>query len=166
MDEILLHQLDRDWHEAQHQMRTRLRRMQREAWGAPVGGAGFRLVAWVLQSGPQSPAELAKALEIRTSTLTAHLDRLEELGWVTRQSVVRGPSRVQVEVTPAGEKAYEEFLGRRRAVLAELVAPLSEGDTERLAALLHTLVEGAPTGQIGATRGTPDFRPAHPSEVR
>lgn len=160
MDENLLHQLDQDWHEAQQHIRTRMRRMLRDAGGPPVGGAGFRLLALVLTHGAQSPADLAKRLEIRTSTMTAHLDRLEELGWVSRQPLPRGTARIQVEVTPEGRTAYEEYVVRRQAVVAEFLAPLGDREIATLATLLHRLVEDA-TGDSGAPlRLTPD-----PSEV-
>jgi MarR family transcriptional regulator, transcriptional regulator for hemolysin len=83
--------------------------------------------------------ELAEAVGIEGATLTHHLDGLERAGLVTRR---RDPAnrRVQiVELTDAGEKAFERM---RKAVIAfdrRLRKGISEKDLDELRGLLDRL---------------------------
>jgi DNA-binding MarR family transcriptional regulator len=130
--------LDRILEEFRRRWRVRLRRAAREALGEGAGQQAFSLLELVAQHGPLSPTELAQRLELRTSTITAHVDRLEESGWVTRDG--QGRRGVRVMATPAGEAAHRRFLGLRRQLLGDLVAELPADDVQGLASVLAVLV--------------------------
>ncbi len=148
MDGERLQQLDQHWHDAHRQVRNRVRRMLRESLASPVGGAGYQILALVIGQGPLSPSDLANHMEIRTSTVAAHLDRLEEAGWLERRPAALGSARVSVVANEAGRRAYEQFLERRRAVLAEFLAPLSDGQSRELAEILDVLVHASRAGNV------------------
>lgn len=131
--------LDRVLEEFRRRWRVRLRRAARDTLGEGAGQQAFSLLELVAQHGPLSPTELAQRLELRTSTIAAHIDRLAESGWVTRDG--QGRKGVRVKATPAGEAAHRRFLGLRRQLLGELVSGLPGEDVSHLAHLLALLVQ-------------------------
>ena len=147
MDGTLLDAVDAGLEEFRRCLRVRVRRAVRESLGLGVGGAAFRIIETVLLRGPLSPSELAAVLEVRTSTMAAHLDRLEELGWARREPA--GTNRVRVSITDAGRGALEHYVSLRRAVLAEVLRPLSPRQAAHFARLLRVCV----AGQDGAATG-------------
>jgi MarR family transcriptional regulator for hemolysin len=125
------------------QMRSTTRVLSRAFEGALAEVDGS-LPAWLIlvsvKSGSTSTQrELAAAVGIEGATLTHHLDGLERAGLVTRR---RDPAnrRVQiVELTEAGEEAFERM---RKAVMAfdrRLRRGLSEKELDQLRGLLDRL---------------------------
>jgi len=101
--DTLIRRVDRAfdvWHWA---LAGRLRRRAREVLGEPSGASAFKLLALVAEQ-PRSPSELAACLQVRTSTMTVQLDRLEEAGWVRREPV-GGAGRVRVVCTERAAEA-------------------------------------------------------------
>lgn len=133
-------ELDRDLEEFRQLLRRRVRSAVRTALGDIVGLPALHLVGVLSQNGPMSPSELAARLEIRTSTMTAHLDRLEELGWAARESGPVGPSRLRVVLTADGARAHERYVEARRRVVRDLLAPLAPEQMQDLARALRALV--------------------------
>lgn len=133
--------LDSDLEEFRRRMRVRMRRVVRETFGeGPGGGAAFHIIEVLLNHGLLSPSDLAVALEVRTSTMAAHLDRLEELRWAMREPASPGTNRVRVAVTELGRAAFDRYVDVRRAVLTELLAPLAPAQINALAQVLHQWV--------------------------
>ena len=130
--------LDRILEEFRRRWRVRLRRATRDALGEGAGPQAFPLLEQIVAEGPLSPTELAQRLELRTSTIAAHIDRLEEIGWATRDG--QGRKGVRVTATSAGEAAHRRYLALRRQLLGELVVALPEGDVQNLARLLAQLL--------------------------
>ena len=147
LDATLLETLDADLEEFRRQLRVRLRRAVRNSLGRSVGSPAFRIIETLGSRGPLSPAELAAAMEVRTSTMAAHLDRLEELGWA-RRGPGRSTSRVLVRVTPAGRQACEQYRALRRAVLSTLLEPLAPGQMDAFASAVR-LCARAENGDAG-----------------
>jgi MarR family transcriptional regulator, transcriptional regulator for hemolysin len=125
------------------QIRSTSRVLSR-AFERALGEVDGSLPAWLIlvsvKSGSTSTQrELATAVGIEGATLTHHLDGLERAGLVTRR---RDPSnrRVQiVELTEAGERAFERM---RTAVLAfdrRLRRDIPESDLDELRSLLNRL---------------------------
>ncbi|MCL6645251.1 MAG: MarR family winged helix-turn-helix transcriptional regulator [Dehalococcoidia bacterium] len=83
-------------------------------------------ILWLLQIVPSSePRRLAHTLWLSRPAVTAALNRLEQLGLVTRQRAANDRRLVVVESTPAGIEAAE----RGRAAYVELVRQFFEGFT-------------------------------------
>ena len=135
--------LDEIWFEVQHLIRSQVRHAIRDGLPSPVGGAGLHILSHVMRTGPVSPSELADRLDIRSSTIAAHLDRLEEAGWLQRDAVPGAPSRVQVTVTEKGRDAYARFLELRRQVVERFLEPLPAADREALRHMLATALRQA-----------------------
>ncbi len=135
-----IQELDLVLEEFQRRWRVRLRRTIRDALGDSAGLRAFPLLGQVVCHGPLSPTELAQRLELRTSTIAAHVDRLEELGWATRGG--KGRKGVLVRATPEGEAAHRRYLGLRRQLLGEFTLPLRDEEVQALRRLLDALVRG------------------------
>jgi DNA-binding MarR family transcriptional regulator len=113
--------------------RTLLRRALEDA-GLHPGQEQVLTVLW--QSGSQTQADLAAALEIDTSTVSKTLARLERAGFVSRCRAEGDKRAVLVSTTPQGD-ALRPRIG---AVIAEVDARLTGGLTpDERATLLHLL---------------------------
>ena len=87
--------------------------------------------------------ELAAAVGIREATLTHHLNSMDEQGLITRR---RDPSNRRVhlvELTDAGEAAFDRLRGAATAFDKRLRAGLSDEDIDLLAGLLGRLEANA-----------------------
>lgn len=133
--------VDADLEEFGRYLRARVRRAVRESLGQSVGSPAFHIIEAIISRGPTSPSDLATALEVRTSTMAAHLDRLEELDWARREPAASGTNRVRVSVTTAGRKAFEHYVSVRRAVLIDMLRPLATEQITALAEVLHVCVK-------------------------
>ncbi len=137
-------QLDRTFDELLRRWRVRMRRATRDALGEGVGPRAFPLLEQLIEQGPLSPTDLAQRLDLRTSTITAHIDRLEELGWASRES--QGRKGVLVSASTEGRAAHQRFLELRRTMLRDLVAPLAKGDVQELGRLFELLLQALRSG--------------------
>lgn len=100
----------------------------------------------LLRGGPRGVGELARAEGIRPPSMTQIVNRMMELGWVTRTGpAVRGS---QVEITELGQKVWADVTRERVALLAERMDALSAEDRHTLAAALPVLDKlfGPPIG--------------------
>ena len=122
----------------------RTAKLVNRAFDEALGQAGGSLPVWLvllsLKAQPQGmQRNLASAVGIEGPTLTHHLNRMEEGGWVVR---TRDPEnrRVQrVELTEAGDALFHNL---RQAVMAfdrRLRAGLSASELATLSGLLERL---------------------------
>ncbi len=106
-----------------------------ETWGFDVL-ASFRRVGDPYQL---SPGQLIQETMVTSGTMTNRLDRLEELGLITRTQDPSDGRGSLVTLTKAGAKAVdsamEDLLSRER----ELLKMLNKGEQSELAALLREL---------------------------
>ncbi|EQD47242.1 Bacterial regulatory protein, MarR [mine drainage metagenome] len=140
--------LDADLEEFRRRLRVRVRRAMRDAAPEGVGSPAFHIVEALAARGPLSPSDLAALLEVRTSTMAAHLDRLEDLGWVRREAA--GGKRVRAAATPSGEAALARYVCARVDVLRDALRPLDAAQLQQLAQALRACV-----GEGLASGGTP-----------
>ena len=138
--------LDALWLEAQRVVRHRIRHALQDQIPGAVGGGGLRILGHVVLAGALSPADLVHRFDIRSSTITAHLDRLEAAGWLRRDPSPGTPSRIQVTATDAGRDTYARSLAIRRAVVERFLEPLAESERESLRRMLAVVLEPARSG--------------------
>jgi MarR family transcriptional regulator, transcriptional regulator for hemolysin len=108
---------------------------------AQAGGSVPRwLVLISLKSQPmRNQRELAGAVGIREATLTHHLNSMDEEGLITRR---RDPANRRVhlvELTEAGEAAFQRMRGAATAFDQRLRSGLSGDDVAQLETLLGRL---------------------------
>ena len=90
---------------------------------------------------PQRVTELAAGEGVTQPAITRVVNRLEERGWVTRESDPRDGRAVMVRLTPAGGAVVEHLRGEYRALVHEEMATLDDDDVETLARAIDVLDE-------------------------
>ena len=125
-------------------LNRRIRRMLDET----LAEFGLTLSEWKIlkllrQAGPpyrRSAGQLADGVELTSGAMTARLDRLEKAGLVRRVPDPADRRGVQVELTPAGRRAWEDSFSAQAAKEAFIAAALNESEKRQLNALLRRLM--------------------------
>ena len=123
---------------------ARTARSVSRAFDDALAQAGGSVPVWLVLISLKSQQvrnqrELAEAVGIREATLTHHLNSMDEQGLITRR---RDPAnrRVHVvELTEAGEAAFQRLRGAATAFDQRLRAGLSADEVSQLEALLGRL---------------------------
>ena len=100
----------------------------------------------------RKPGVLARHAALSTGAMTNRLDRLEEAGLVRRLPDEADRRSIQVELTPAGHKAWEDSVDAQAQKEALIVSALSPQERTELNTLLRRVVLAAEE-QLG--RGDP-----------
>jgi len=103
----------------------------------------WKLLNHLRQAGPsyrRSAAQLAERAELSSGAMTNRLDKLEEAGLVRRLPDPADRRGVQVELTDAGQKAWEESVSAQAAKEALIAAALDQDEKQELNALLRRLM--------------------------
>jgi MarR family transcriptional regulator for hemolysin len=114
------------------------------SFNAALGEAGGSVPVWLILSSTKhgqwsTQLELARALDIEGPTLTRHLDNLEGDGLVKRLRSDSDRRAFRVELTPAGEAAYERMLEAVITFNKRLVAGLTRAELQQLDDMLTRL---------------------------
>jgi MarR family transcriptional regulator, transcriptional regulator for hemolysin len=123
---------------------TRTARTVSRAFDDALAQAGGSIPVWLVLISLKSQQlrnqrELAEAVGIREATLTHHLNAMDEQGLITRR---RDPANRRVhlvELTDAGEAAFERLRGSAGAFDKKLRAGFSDDEVADLEALLNRL---------------------------
>ena len=123
---------------------ARTARSVSRAFDDALAQAGGSVPVWLvlisLKSQPvRNQRELAEAVGVREATLTHHLNSMDEQGLITRR---RDPANRRVhlvELTEAGEAAFQRLRGVATAFDQRLRAGLSGDEVSQLEALLGRL---------------------------
>jgi DNA-binding MarR family transcriptional regulator len=113
----------------------RLERRLGRQWG-PLTRSQWALMTRLVQ-GPVPVGSLADRLQISTAGTTRMLDKLEGLGYVTRQRHADDQRQVSAVLTEAGHAALAAARTAYTARLAELTAPLSDEELGTWLAILE-----------------------------
>ncbi len=112
---------------------------------APFGlrPADFFLLSELRRSGPPyvlSPSDLSDLLVRSSGGITRQLDQLERSGWIRREPDPHDRRGVRVVLTDAGLELIDEALSAHFENEAQLLAPLSAAERDRIAGLLRELL--------------------------
>ncbi|MFP4234789.1 MAG: MarR family winged helix-turn-helix transcriptional regulator [Nitriliruptoraceae bacterium] len=112
-----------------------------EAHGLTIGETNV-LAALRRAGAPHTltPTELYRSLLLSSAAMTHRLDRLEELGYVTRCRAERDRRRIQVSLTPEGLTVVDRVMDAYTAQLSELLASLEDTDRAALEGSLRQLL--------------------------
>ena len=91
---------------------------------------------------PVTPTRLADAGNVAASSMTHRLDKMTERGLVRRSPDPDNRTRVLVELTRQGWELFEAAVREADVVESDILAPLSRGEREQLAALLEVVIDG------------------------
>lgn len=130
----LLERFRREW-------MTGVRRAARDASSGRAGRGAFRVLEALVVGEGRSPSELADDVGVRSSTMTTHLDRLEEWGWAERHADPGRGARVRVAATNNGREAHQRFVAGRHAVLRNLLEAVSPDRRQAWADALEAWAE-------------------------
>jgi DNA-binding MarR family transcriptional regulator len=129
---------------------TLLRRLDAELDDAAgIGIADFDVLIQLERAGGElRMSELADRVLLSRSGLTRRVDRLQDVGWVTRRVCSDDRRGAHATLTPAGREQLLAAVPTHLAGIAEhFVARLDEDDLERLETIMDRLsVEPAPSG--------------------
>lgn len=78
-----------------------------------LSSAGL-VVLHVVAAGPATQREIAHACRVTDQTASRTIERLERLGYVSRQVDPRDERRKSVTSTPSGRRVYDALLQRER----------------------------------------------------
>jgi DNA-binding MarR family transcriptional regulator/GNAT superfamily N-acetyltransferase len=84
---------------------------------------------------------IQKALDLDGGFLSRVLRRFEARGWVRRDRLDGDARRRTIRLLPAGRSAFEALDQRQRREVEKILAPLSEGDRQRLVSALTTALQ-------------------------
>ena len=107
----------------------------------------YDVLATLRRYGPPyrlRPTEFSSALMLTSSGTTKRLDRLEQAGLVARTPDPHDRRGTLITLTAAGRELVDAASEAHLANEHRLLAALSEGERERLAALLRKLLVGLP----------------------
>jgi DNA-binding MarR family transcriptional regulator len=78
------------------------------------------------EEGPLTQIEISQRIGIEKASSTSVIDALEKEGMIQRKRDIQDRRKINVSLTPAGEKLRETVLSATRAVAAEAVVGLDE----------------------------------------
>jgi DNA-binding MarR family transcriptional regulator len=116
--------------------------------------AGFNVLS-VLDGDPSPlrPSVIAARMMVTRATITGVLDSLQARGFVERQPSAGDGRTVEVRLTAAGRRAARRLVPRLHEFERDLMSVLSDGELDRLLALVATLQrrigELAPDSPLG-----------------
>lgn len=108
-----------------------------------LGSGGFDVLAALRRAGKPyrlSPTELYNSLMISSGAMTNRIDRLEEMGVVTRAPDPHDRRAILVALTPKGRKLIDQAVAEHAAREKEMLKTLSPKEQEHLAELLRKLL--------------------------
>ena len=116
------------------------------AFNAALAAEGGSTPTWLILNALRhgewtAQLDLARELGIESPTLTRHLDKLEQNGLVVRRHSQSDLRAVRVELTEAGEGAYQRMLAAVIAFNRRLQAGVSRDELQQLDALLDRLAK-------------------------
>src|SRR5262249_39396045 len=117
-----------------------------QAFNAALVAEGGSAPIWLTlnalkQSRWSTQLDLARGLGIEGATLTRHLDNMEQAGYVVRVRSDADRRAVRVELTDAGEDAYERMVSAVIAFNKRLQGGFSRDELRNLDEMLGRLAE-------------------------
>ncbi len=111
------------------------RHLRREAQKAGVSALDAQILGVIRKRPGIGGAELAEVEQMTRPSMSGHLKRLEDSGWISRDPALAADRRrVGVRLTAAGEGALAAIQQRRNDWLAAKLDALSPADRAALAA--------------------------------
>jgi DNA-binding MarR family transcriptional regulator len=106
----------------------------------------WKTLGHLTHTGPpyrRSPGKLAERAELSSGAMTNRLDRLEAAGLVRRLPDPDDRRGTQIELTPAGRKAYKGCVALQAAKESAIVDTLTDREKDQLNGLLRKLMIAA-----------------------
>ena len=98
-----------------------------------LGAGQPKVLGYLRQRGPCGQRELAGYCEIDPAAVCRMLESLQRGGFVTRRADEQDKRRDLIAITPVGERAYEDWQGRCRAMEERMLTGFTPEERERFA---------------------------------
>ncbi|TDD95837.1 MarR family winged helix-turn-helix transcriptional regulator [Actinomadura rubrisoli] len=122
--------------------RARLHDRVAAAAGVPVDRAAVPLLRALAENGgPMRPGELAVRLAVEAPHVTRQVQRLERAGYVQRVPDPDDRRAQRIRLSDTGAEAVECIRAVGRQWMADALAGWPPGERERLAALVHRMLD-------------------------
>lgn len=160
--------------------------MERKEWVTELSQAVFELVTEagrgmrrsfdlprvqvlgvIATEGPVRPAQIGARLNMPPSTVTRHVQALEDAGHVAIQADPQDQRTCLIEITDAGRAESDALTKTGNAVVSQVIAEWSTDDLRTLTDLLRRLMNDWNTRHQAARRDATPRRPPrwrHPPE--
>ncbi len=102
-----------------------------------------------LKAGPATVSEVAEYLGVSLSAVTSMADRLVKTGYICRKRSDHDRRLVWLELTPEGEKVFDETWDVRKKILHKFLGQLPDDDLltlRRIYIYLLELIKNSDTG--------------------
>ncbi|HUQ89002.1 MAG TPA: MarR family winged helix-turn-helix transcriptional regulator [Vicinamibacterales bacterium] len=119
------------------------RHIRRASTGTRLSAADSTLLAHLDEDRTTRPTQLAQHLGVAASTLSAAINRLAKLGYVTLGKAVSDGRAVDLRLTAKGASAMQASSVLDAALVAKLLAELSSAERARALAGIGLLAKGA-----------------------
>jgi len=123
------------------------RHIRRASTGTRLSAADSTLLAHLDEGRATRPTELAKHLSVAASTLSAAINRLAKLGYVSLGKAPSDGRAVDVTLTAKGAAAMQASSVLDAALVAKMLSQLSSSERERALAGIGLLAKGARLAQ-------------------
>ena len=90
-----------------------------------------------------SMQDIARHFNIKAPSATFLVEELVQAGLLERHANEADRRRVELIVTPKGNRAFKAFEAKRHAILSKIFLPLEEHDREELNRILQKMLENA-----------------------
>jgi DNA-binding MarR family transcriptional regulator len=115
------------------------RHLRREVHTSGVSAGQLSLLGLIDGTPGIGVAELAAREGTSMPSVCSHIDRLEASGLVTRRQAERDRRRVDLEVTPEGQRVLKVIRSKRTAWLSAQLGKLADADLAAVAAAIAPL---------------------------
>jgi len=123
------------------------RHIRRASTATRLSAADSTLLAHLDEDRATRPTELAKHLGVAASTLSAAINRLAKLGYVTLGKAVSDRRAVDLRLTAKGAEAMQASSVLDAALVAKMLARLSPVERKRALEGIGLLAKGARLAQ-------------------
>jgi DNA-binding MarR family transcriptional regulator len=116
------------------------RKLRKESQRFGISPLDAMLLGWVKRREGIGVSELADLEQMSRPTMSSHVKRLEQAGWIARQAPDSADKRrVGLVITPAGRRAIDAVRRQRNDWLASRLASLTPEAREALRAAIGPL---------------------------
>src|SRR4051794_7767332 len=115
------------------------REVRRPLLSQDVSFARMRVLALLLENGPQRIMQLALLDQVAQPSMTIMVDGMEQLGWVERNPDPSDRRAVLVSLTSKGETEVKRVQAIRSQALANRLAELDNDELEQLQVAVDTM---------------------------
>lgn len=133
------------WQDVMRTMHIVWRQMRRQLRGADLTPPQLRLLETIDEAGAEGMrlGDISKKLMVTGGNITGIVDRLEDIGYVSRHEDSADRRVIRAVITPAGKQLIDSFCPRRDALLHKVVSCLSPQEQELLSNLMQRLAASA-----------------------